>query len=491
MNPPKEKWFAIIGPGAIIASLTIGAGELVFSSRGGALFGYDLLKFFMLICFIKWALVLLTGRQMVLTGKHPVHRWCELPGPRGWLVWVFILLGVLAFPIWIGFHAATLGTLAVHLLVQCGLPLRTFGGSHIVCGLILLSAVMVLVQTGGYERLERLQIGIVLLMLIGVMASLLMLGPDWLAIGKSLISLDALKYPDWVDKYPTVAQRPLWMELAAYVGVLGGSGYDYLAYVSYLRDKGWGAAQTSEFSAQPIARQPVDSPTMQRHLWYVFVDSTVSFAIVFVFAAVFVVCGTVVLQPAQQLPEGSDLLTLQARFVEAGSAWLRPLYFAGTFLAMLGTLYGTIEVAPAVARELLLALNYTALHQSKLHQRVTTAAGLGGGLVLIWILLAITVSEVERPPALIAMLDPANLFTGVLACGWISGLAVWTEYKFVPVQHRAPWWLLIVNSASCCLFAALGIKAYWDYGGTSALLILLGTVAVGWISANLYQRIRG
>ena len=37
------KWMSIIGPGAIIASLTIGAGELVFSSRGGALFGYDLL----------------------------------------------------------------------------------------------------------------------------------------------------------------------------------------------------------------------------------------------------------------------------------------------------------------------------------------------------------------------------------------------------------------------------------------------------------------
>ncbi|MBI4660958.1 MAG: divalent metal cation transporter, partial [Verrucomicrobia bacterium] len=50
-------WFRIFGPGAVIASLTIGAGELIFSSRGGALFGYRLLWFFALILVFKWALV--------------------------------------------------------------------------------------------------------------------------------------------------------------------------------------------------------------------------------------------------------------------------------------------------------------------------------------------------------------------------------------------------------------------------------------------------
>ena len=31
------------GPGAIIASVTIGSGETVFASRGGAVFGYAML----------------------------------------------------------------------------------------------------------------------------------------------------------------------------------------------------------------------------------------------------------------------------------------------------------------------------------------------------------------------------------------------------------------------------------------------------------------
>ena len=62
------RWLAIFGPGAVIASLTIGVGELVFSARAGALFGYRLLWFFVVILILKWALVFASARHIVLTG---------------------------------------------------------------------------------------------------------------------------------------------------------------------------------------------------------------------------------------------------------------------------------------------------------------------------------------------------------------------------------------------------------------------------------------
>ena len=46
-------WFTLFGPGTVIALLTIGSGELIFSSRGGAIFGYRLLWFFLLILIFK------------------------------------------------------------------------------------------------------------------------------------------------------------------------------------------------------------------------------------------------------------------------------------------------------------------------------------------------------------------------------------------------------------------------------------------------------
>ena len=76
----------VFGPGAVIASLTIGAGELIFSTRGGALFGSRILQLFTLVLLLKWVLVYSAGRHMVLTGAHPFDvpgfhaLWRELEG---------------------------------------------------------------------------------------------------------------------------------------------------------------------------------------------------------------------------------------------------------------------------------------------------------------------------------------------------------------------------------------------------------------------------
>src|SRR5688572_22856075 len=94
-------WLAVFGPGAIMASLTIGTGELIFSTRGGVLFGYDILFYFVLICVMKWALVFGMSRHMVLTGVHPFQRMVDLPGPRGWFPIMLFLMAAVCVPIWI------------------------------------------------------------------------------------------------------------------------------------------------------------------------------------------------------------------------------------------------------------------------------------------------------------------------------------------------------------------------------------------------------
>ena len=104
-------WLKVFGPGAIIASLTIGTGELIFSSRGGALFGYRILFLFVVISLLKWGLVVASSRHMVLTGVHPYKRMLELPGPRGWLMLTLFMIAAVCLPIWISFHCGVLGNL--------------------------------------------------------------------------------------------------------------------------------------------------------------------------------------------------------------------------------------------------------------------------------------------------------------------------------------------------------------------------------------------
>src|SRR6185436_8084309 len=175
--------------------------------------------------------------------------------------------------------------------------------------------------------------------------------------------------------HPEVAARPVWVETITYIGVLGGSGYDYLAYVSYLRSKQWGNAGTST----PHNPEQIDRRWL-RALW---IDSLLSFLAVLIFAAVFVAAGAKVLHPQHQVPGGTNLLTLQAAFVSRLYPWLQPLYFVGAFLAIFGTLYGTIEVAPTVLRELIEAFKpgTSAARARTIRSRAVWWTGLGGFVV--------------------------------------------------------------------------------------------------------------
>ena len=61
------------GPGAIIASVTIGSGETVWASRSGAIFGYAMFWAFSLFCITKVVQVYAAARYMTLTGEHPME----------------------------------------------------------------------------------------------------------------------------------------------------------------------------------------------------------------------------------------------------------------------------------------------------------------------------------------------------------------------------------------------------------------------------------
>ena len=501
-NPAS--WLTIFGPGAIIASLTIGSGELIFSSRGGALFGYQLLSLFLLVCVFKWVLVFTTARHMVLTGAHPFQRWTELPGPRGWLPMAFLLLAIVSFPIWVSFHAGTLGTLVSGLLHA-----ESSGtGTHLMWGMVILLVVVGLTFTGSYKRLEKLQLLFVLLMLLAVTVSLFLVDPEWMDLLAGFANVTPPDYPGWItpsvlenwlgvryttppEFYSEISERPVWVELSTYVGVIGGSGFDYLAYVTYLRDKQWGLASNEQPNPVPLDAHDETARTRLRQWCRApLIDCTLSFTIVLLFSAVFVACGTEILGTAHNVPDGNNLLNLQAEFVEATSQWLRPFYFVGAFLALFGTLYGTIEVAPAVMREIQNAFPRSATggDPGKTRRITILWVGIGGMLVLIGNLAWQHITGASKPTALIAILTPANLFTGVLACGIICILSCWADRRYLASPFKTPLLLTLLNAVAAILFIALGIKAYWDHSGRMAFLILACTIAAAWLGVEVLNR---
>jgi hypothetical protein len=498
-------WLRVFGPGAVIASLTIGTGELIFSSRGGVIFGYNILFLFTLICVLKWTLAYSAARHMVISGAHPLERWMDLPfGPRGWLTVLFFLLAVAFIPVWVSFHSSVLGDL---LAALTGTK-RYLGGATIhLWGSAVLIGVFLLALAGGYSALEKIQLVIVAGMLVAVVVALILFRPDWLEFLRGFIVPHRFEYPSWLlsDSRPAaqlIADRPVWVELSLYTGVIGGAGYDYLAYTSYVRDKQWGnAAPAAQYAALDVEKSNADlsqgpawdDHTIRQWLRAPLVDCTMSFLIVLLFSAVFVASGKLVLGPEHQLPGDGSFLDLQAQFVTRIHPWLYPLYVVAAFLAIAGTLYGTLEVAPTILRETALAVvpNRLARGNSQRMRNLAIAWCAGGALVVLAVnfVYQLRMGE-EKLPGLTTLLIPVNLFTGVFACGVICLLNPWVDLR-LPIQHRMPLALVALNLIGGVAFVLVALRGYWDFAGWWAMGILLGTLAFGifiaWL-ANLLQQ---
>lgn len=488
------QWFRVFGPGAIIASLTIGTGELIFSSRGGVIFGYTILFPFVLICLLKWTLAYSAARHMVLSGRHPFQRWMDLPvGPSGWLTILFLLLAAALIPVWVSFHASVLGDLLAGVTGTKG---HLGGATVFLWGSGVLIAILLFAIAGGYAALEKTQIAIVACMLVAVFITLLLIGPEWLEMLRGLIVPTSVEYPDWLlsDTRPvaqTIAARPVWVELSLYAGVIGGASYDYLAYASYLRDKQWG-------NAAPVAdadprQPPLDDLTLRQWVRAPLIDCTLSFVVVLLFTAVFVASGKLILGPERAIPGDGAFLEHQALFVTRIHPWLYPLYFAGVFLAMLGTLYGTLEVAPTVLRESVLAVARDKVQYETLRRMrvlaISWCAGIALVILAIRFVYQLKMGEAQLP-GLTALLEPVNLFTGVFACGLICLLNPWMDRR-LPVQHRMPRALVALNLVGGLGFILVALRGYWDYAGWRAMWILFDILALGVLVAwlgNLFKK---
>jgi len=494
-----SEWVCIFGPGAIIASLTIGTGELIFSTRGGALFGYRILFLFAIISLLKWGLVIGMSRHMILTGVHPYKRMIDLPGPRGWLPIMLLMMATVCLPIWISFHSGVLGNLTAWVTGTRGM---FHGGMDYLWAAAILIAVLLLSATGGYNLFERVQMFVVAALVFCAALTIILYNPNWLELLLGLVP-QRLSYPEWVpEKYPDIAKYSVWVETTRYVGVIGGAGFDYLAYVSWLRAKQWGvlpARATPDLLAE-IAADPQHE--VRKWIRAPFVDCAISFALIVAFSAVFVACGAMILGPQEVVPDEDSLLNLQARFVTRIHSLLLPLYVIGAFLTMLGTLYGTIEIAFNIADEIIRSFvdNWTHAYGRKLKRAVLAWCATIALLILGWLFIRQTTPQhaalqpsvrvegavaegpsgnvssgddssgdaaeepalLPKPRLLLAILTPVNLFTGVLSCGLICVLTIWMDRRELPPGLQPPIWLVALNVFSAAVFLALGIKGYWD-----------------------------
>ena len=432
----------VFGPGAIIASVTVGTGETIFAPRMGALFGYTMFWVVLSAVIAKGLLVYGGMRHLVLAGEHPMAAWARFPGPRGWVPALIGAVAVVSFPLWLAALSDAVGSICIWVTgVGAGQWWgRPFWGTTVIVATMALT----LVQT--YDVLERVSFAFLALKILFVLAACLVVKPDWAAALFGLLpQLPA--YPGWATAaYPELAGRPPILEVATLLGTVGGGVQDYIGYVGCVREKKWGAA--AEPDGGP-ARMPAGNEQVRRGRTWLRApafDVTSSFLAVFVMTGLFMLLGAALLHPQHQVPTNADLYGQQAQFLGVVHPALVHVYKAGVFFAMLGAVYGCFEVYARTLFEPARALwPDRPWSLPRLRFWNTLYCGLGG-LLILWTGL--------RTVTLVTIVSP---FSGVLGCGlWCLAL-LWVDRGQMPAAYRMGAGLRTAMLVAGAAMAAAGL----------------------------------
>jgi Mn2+/Fe2+ NRAMP family transporter len=421
---------AFFGPGAIVASLTIGSGETVFATRVGAVFGYAVLWTAFITLIAKGALVYASNHYITVTGEHPMSRFARIfPGPRGWFPILLLITVVLSFPSFSSGLSIALGTYFQE---------NGFGNAQ-VWAVAFIVVAATLSYLGGYGPLEKVQIGVVALLILLVIAAMFVSRPDWLGILGGLIP-NVPEYQPWVaEKYPDLVARPVFVELVTFLGALGGGMYDYIGYTGLLREKRWGLLGHREVDAIedrivnlgrgeriPLSEQPQDVRNARQWTRAPLGDTLMSFLALGIFTIAFVINGVTILGERQRVPEDENILTYQAEFLTAIAPIFRFFYPLAIFLVFFGTIYAIWEVYNRTLYESL----------GSISERVRRA---GAGRTRPWVYLYVAIGGILLVLTgldIVALVTPSTIIGGTLAGGIYSIGLLYADRTVLSPQYR-------------------------------------------------------
>ena len=423
--PPAGGWFRLLrvfGPGAVIASVTVGTGETIFAPRLGAIFAYQVLWIVLVAAIAKGVLVYTGARYLVLTGEHPMQAWARLPGPRAWFPALLGAVAILSFPLWVAALTDAVASLCVWITgVGQGHP---FGRPLWSTVVILTAMLLSVIQT--YNIVERVSTAFLALKIVFILVAILVVGPDWGAALAGFVTPVVPTYEPWVARgYPDIAREASLFHLAVFVGVIGGGVQDYVGYVGMMREKPWGRGMA-------WLRAPL-------------VDVVCSFVSVLILTSCFMILGASLLHPAMQVPTDQDLYSRQSQFLGVVHPSLVTVYKAGIFFAIFGSIYGMFELYGRTAYEPLRAMwparrwDYT-----RVRFWVTLYSG-AGALVLLWTgLQTVAIVKITSP------------ISGVMGCGLWCLAMLWVDRTRVAPAHRMSSTLFALTTAFGLGMTAVG-----------------------------------
>jgi len=348
------RYLLFFGPGAIIASVTIGQGQLILGPQIGAWAGYKLL-WLITISFASYLIAYIGTRFVLLSGIDIIDLFA-IKTKKGFLNWVFAFIVFIFLPLFVAAIITTLGQSMEWI----------FGvGHYLLWGISTCTFAAILAIVGRYRIVEFSQAIFVAILGVGAIISVAMIKPDLLEIIPNYFLVGNVpSYPHWVStEYPSLAKTPVPLIMLGYLGTLTVSLVTLVGYLGWIKVKKWGIFRDKE-NPDSFSHQLLENFKRRGRIEYLpeneeeikkakillkplLIDLMLSFIIVAIVSSAYMIAGAKLL--GHHIPSDINLLREQAVIFSSIARWLKPLYQLSVFFALFGTVYGGFE---AVSRML-------------------------------------------------------------------------------------------------------------------------------------------
>jgi len=403
------RYLLFFGPGAIIASATIGQGQLILGPQIGAWAGFSLL-WIITLSLGSYILAYVAARFTLLSGISIVDMFA-VKTRNSFLNWTFIIIIVAFVPL---FAAAIMTTLGKSLEWIFGF------GNYMAWGILFSLIALAMVILGRYRIVEHTQAFFVAVLAVGAVASIIAVKPDILQIIPHFFTVgDVPSYPEWVPQ--NVKSTPESLIMLGYLGTLTITIIMLVGYSGWLKLKRWGIFKGKE-DPEDFSHEMFESFEKNGRLDYL----AIAFVVVAVVSSAYMLAGTYLMGPKHILPSDINLLKEQAVIFSSIEGWLEPLYKISVFFALFGTIYAGFEAASRMLYETIGAVV----------PKIRNVAYKKFMIFISVYLLATGIPLALSGISIILMLSITLLFIGVIGVIIYGIAAVYFSQKVLPPGYK-------------------------------------------------------
>ena len=275
----KLKW---LGPGFLWMVSAAGSGELLFTPRVGAMYGYSLLWAMLAAVLLKWFINREIGRYSVCTGKTIIDGFASLPGPRNWAIYVILIPQLFVA---VASIAGLAGSAATALVVA--LP-----GDIRIWTIVAICVSTVLVLWGKFKTIERVATILAITLGIAAIIAAVSVFPTGDKLAAGLV--------------PVMDAEVDYKEVLPWLGFMLSGAAGLIWYSYWIKEKGYGIAKDSGgVNVMKLNKSEVGQ--LKKWIRQMTLDSTVAVGGTLVITLSFLILGTELLKPEGLVPKENEV----------------------------------------------------------------------------------------------------------------------------------------------------------------------------------------